>query len=159
METGTVVCEDHAWRATLSRSLPHDAALVWRTLTDPGRFPYWLAQGTIELRAGGEVRLEFAGSGTVINSSVTEYAEGRVLGFSWSSPAEPQRPVRLGLRQSGAHTELEVTLGLPAEEDITKHCAGWEAHLAMLAAAIDGAPIEFPFEIFMQAREAYSALT
>lgn len=158
METGTVVRAENTWQATLSRLLPHDVAEVWQILTDPACFPQWLAVGTIEPREGGLVHLEFEGSGTVIDSAVHEYAEREVLAFSWSAAGEPQRPVRLTLTSAGDGTQLQVALGLPADEDITKHCAGWEAHLAMLQAALAGSPIEFPFEVFMQAREAYSAL-
>ena len=66
--------------------------------------------------------------------------------------------VRLLLSPAGTGSLLEVSLTLPDDEDIAKHCAGWEAHLAMLQAALDGVPMEFPFELFMQAREAYSGL-
>ena len=40
-------------------------------------------------------------------------------------------------------------------EDIARTCAGWEAHLAMLQAALADAPIPFPFELFKATRETY----
>ena len=39
---------------------------------------------------------------------------------------------------------------------MAKACAGFEGHLVMLAAALEGVPIKFPFDLFMQARAAYS---
>ena len=158
METGQVERGAEGWRATLIRALPQSTGSVWDTLTKPALFSKWLAQGTIELQQGGAVNLEFEGSGTVIDSSVTEYDEGSLLAFNWSRSGEPGRMVRLLLSPAGTGSLLEVSLTLPDDEDIAKHCAGWEAHLAMLQAALDGVPMEFPFELFMQARQAYSGL-
>jgi hypothetical protein len=50
-----------------------------------------------------------------------------------------------------------LTLRIPDNEDIARTCAGWDAHLEMLAAAMEGVPIKFPFERFKAAREAYRA--
>jgi hypothetical protein len=50
---------------------------------------------------------------------------------------------------------LTLTVRLPADEDIAKACAGFEAHLDMLAAALEGVPIPFPFERYLAARRAY----
>jgi hypothetical protein len=44
---------------------------------------------------------------------------------------------------------------LPEGEDIAKACAGFEAHLDMLAAALEGVPIRFPFDRYIAARHAY----
>jgi hypothetical protein len=52
-------------------------------------------------------------------------------------------------------TRLALTLRSPADEDIARFCAGWEAHLMMLMAAIEGIPIKFPFDRFTSTREAY----
>ncbi|HLY79305.1 MAG TPA: hypothetical protein VKQ70_08020, partial [Caulobacteraceae bacterium] len=65
------------------------------------------------------------------------------------------RPVRWDLAADGAATTLAVTVKTPHGEDPGRACAGWEAHLAMLAAALAGAPISFPFEVFKAARESY----
>jgi hypothetical protein len=46
---------------------------------------------------------------------------------------------------------------VPENEDIARACAGWEAHLMMLLAAIEGVPMKFPFERFKSTREAYKA--
>ena len=55
-------------------------------------------------------------------------------------------------------TRLTLVLGLPKDEDVARSCAGWEAHLMMMHAAIEGVPIKFPFERFMAFREAYNKL-
>ena len=45
---------------------------------------------------------------------------------------------------------------VPAGEDPAKACAGFEGHLEMLAAALEGVPIRFPFDLYKSARAAYT---
>ncbi|MCC7096674.1 MAG: SRPBCC family protein [Thermomonas sp.] len=139
----------------LQRLLAHPPAAVWAMLTEPAAMAQWLAPGTIELRAGGAVRIDFADSGTLIDSTVTEFATQRVLEYSWSSPGQPQRPLRWELQVDGEGTRLELQVRLPAGEDAAKACAGFEGHLEMLAAALEGVPIKFPFDLFLKARAGY----
>lgn len=139
----------------MTRVLEHPPAEVWRMLTDPARLPLWLALGRIEPRVGGAARLDFADSGTVIDSHVTAYVEGQALEYSWSSPDEPLRPVRWDVTPEGAGSRLTLTLKTPQGEDPGRACAGWEAHLEMLEAALEGVPIKFPFDRFKAARDAY----
>ena len=146
-------------QVTLTRELEHPAARVWSLLTDPARLPEWLAPGTIDLREGGRAALDFADSGTVIDSLVSACEPGALLEYSWSGPGEPLRPVRWALRPTGPDAcHLTLTLSSPAGEDAGRSAAGWEAHLEMLAAALEGVPIRFPFERFKAAREAYRYL-
>ena len=143
--------------AAMTRLLAHPPAGVWRALTDSAELPRWLAPGHIEPWPGGAARLDFADSGTVIDSQVSAYEEGRLLEYSWSAPGEPLRPVRWRIEPHAGGTRLMLTLKAPASEDAGRACAGWEAHLEMLEAALEGVPIKFPFETFKAAREAYRA--
>ena len=102
--------------------------------------------------------LRFQDSGTVIDSSVSAADAPRLIEYSWSAPGEPLRPVRWELAARGGATQLVLTIRIPETEDIAKSCAGWEAHLQMLLAALDGAPIKFPFDRFKAARESYKTL-
>lgn len=144
-------------QAVLTRFLEHPPAAVWTMLTDPARLPQWLAPGEIELRIGGAARLDFVDSGTVIDSHVSAYEPGRLLEYSWSGPHEPARPVRWTLERADGGAQLTLTVRVPETEDAGRACAGWEAHLEMLAAALEGVPIKFPFETFKAARDAYRA--
>lgn len=144
-------------QGVLTRTFEHPPATVWTLLTDPARLPLWLAPGEIDLRPGGAARLDFADSGTVIDSHVTACEPGRVLEYSWSGPGEPARPVRWTLAPADGGTELTLSVRVPETEDPGRACAGWEAHLEMLAAALEGVPIKFPFETFKAARDAYRA--
>ena len=95
--------------------------------------------------------------GIVIDSPVSDDQSLRVLEYSWSSPGEPHRLVRWEITPEVEETTLTLTLRIPEGEDVARSCAGWEAHLEMLAAALEGVPIKFPFERFKASREAYRA--
>lgn len=157
-DLGLITRHGSTIEVTLIRHLDHAAATVWGLLTDPARLPQWLAPGAIELRPGGRARLDFIDSGTVIDSEVTEYEPEVLLEYSWSGPGEPRRPVRWSLEVEGPDAcRLTLTLITPPDEDAGRAAAGWEAHLEMLAAALEGVPIKFPFERFKAARDAYRA--
>jgi uncharacterized protein YndB with AHSA1/START domain len=139
----------------LERRLEHGRDAVWRMLTEPQGLAEWLAQGTIELRVGGRVHIDFADSGRTIDSTVLELDPPRRLAYSWSAGAEPERPLRWELSGDGTATHLVLTVRLPPGDDAAKACAGFEAHLEMLAAALESVPIRFPFEYYLEARRSY----
>jgi len=160
---GTIQRTGNNFEARLERYLEHDQAQVWAMLTDPNRMIDWLAPGSIELKKGGAAKLNFTDSGIVIDSIVTGFEENSLLEYSWSGPGEPLRPVRWELffieGSAGASgTKLTLKLTCPTEDDVARNCAGWEAHLMMLLAAIEGVPIKFPFERFQSTRESYNAM-
>ena len=157
-ELGTVTRANSEYAIRLERLLDHEPQAVWAMLTEPSRIVDWLAPGEIEQRKGGTARLNFTDSGIIIDSAVTEFEELRLLEYSWSSPGEPLRPVRWELESNAEGTRLILSLRIPDDEDIARSCAGWEAHLMMLLAAIEGVPIKFPFERFQATREAYKAM-
>ena len=92
------------------------------------------------------------------DSSVSAIDAPHLLEFSWSSPGQPVRPVRWELAAELGGTRATLTVSVPHSENIAATCAGWEAHMQMLQAAIEGAPIKFPFETFKATREGYRAL-
>ncbi len=126
-------------------------------LTEPQELAQWLAPGSIEFRLGGAVHIDFADSGRMIESTVLEFDPPRLLAYSWSSGNEPERPLRWELDAVGAGTRLLLTLRLPATEDIAKACAGFDAHLEMLAAMLEGVPIRFPLDFYLARRRVYEA--
>ena len=149
---------DGLLRARLERFIEHDQQAVWAMLTVPERLAEWLAPGTIELRLGGAAKLNFADSGTVIDSTVSAIDAPHLIEYSWSSSGEPERPVRWETQAANGGTRLILTVSVPQNEDIARACAGWEAHLMMFLAAIEGVPIKFPFERFKSTREAYKEM-
>lgn len=142
----------------MMRHLSHKPAAVWRMLTEPQGIAQWLAPGTIELKTGGRAHIDFGDSGVVIDSTVREIDAPRVLSYSWSSGDQPERPLCWRLTEIDGGTELVLTVQLPGDEDIAKACAGFEAHLDMLAAALEEVPIRFPFQVYLEKRSAYQDL-
>ena len=134
----------------------HPRTAVWKMLTDPASIPLWLAPGTIEPRQGGRAQISFEDSGIAIDSEVKAYVELSELAYSWSSGNEPERLVYWKLTDTDEGTLLTLTVNTTANDDVAKACAGFEAHLEMLAAALEGIPVKFPFNLYLQARTAYS---
>jgi uncharacterized protein YndB with AHSA1/START domain len=141
----------------LSLMIDDHVEAVWAALTEPEKLLQWLAPGEIALSVGGPAKLNFPESGTVIDSQVSAIEPMRLLEYSWSGPGEPERPLRWALEPIGSTTRLTLTLSQPAGEDAARACAGWVAHMEMLAAALAGMPIKFPFALFKAAREGYRA--
>lgn len=155
--TATFSRVDGTMSAAFERHFDHPPAAVWRALTDPATLPQWLAPGQIELQPGGSVKLDFKDSGVAIDSLVTAFADGRLLEYCWGGPADPARPVRWTLEPDGEGCRLTLRVTVPADEDVGRSAAGWEAHLEMLAATLEGVSIHFPFELFKAARDTYRA--
>ncbi|MBV2179703.1 SRPBCC family protein [Castellaniella sp. MT123] len=155
---GSIRRLDDVVEGQLQRIIEHPPADVWRMLTEPQRLAQWLAPGSVELRRGGAVRIDFADSGTLIESTVRALEPGHLLEYSWSSGSQPERPLRWTLDAVERGTQLTLTVRLPADEDIAKACAGFEGHLEMLVAALEGVPVHFPVELYLQARKAYQAM-
>ena len=154
---GTLKVVPGATEIRMARSFPHTVERVWQALVEPDLLVAWLAPGTIEPREGGQARLNFIDSGIVIDSDVTEFDAPHAVAYSWSGPGEPFRPLRFETKADGDGTLLTVSLQLPAGEDGARAAAGFEAHLEMLAAALEGVPIKFPFAMFKAMRAAYQS--
>lgn len=155
---GTIQHDNGTYTARLVRTVEHSKAAVWQMLVDPAKFVDWLAPGSIDLAIGGAAKLDFGDSGIIIDSIVTDYENEALLEYSWSGPGDPSRPLRWTIIETPAGSELSLTLKCPDEEDIARSCAGWEAHLMMLLAALEGVSIKFPFERFQTTREAYNQM-
>lgn len=144
--------------AKLKRSTDHDPADVWAMLTNPANLANWLAPGTIEQWPGGSVKIDFGQSGSAIDSYVRAIKPERLLEYSWSAGNEPQRPIRWDLLPESEGTTVELTLLLPDDHRVAISCAGWDAHLEMLMASLEGIHIHFPADRFREARAAFSAI-
>lgn len=157
-QPGQVRRVDDGVEGRIERVYAHGPAALWRMLTDPQAMAQWLAPGTIDLRAGGAVRIDFADSGTLIDSTVLAIDAQRLLEYSWSSGSEPARPLRWELNPVAGGTQLVLTVRIPVGEDASKAVAGFDAHLDMLAGALEGVPIKFPFQRYLDARKHYQQM-
>ena len=94
IRVGTIERTDGGYKGRLERTIGHGVDAVWHKLTDQHSLHEWLAPGSIELRKGGPVHIDFIDSGITIDSSVLAVDAPRLLEYSWSSGHEPQRPLR-----------------------------------------------------------------
>ncbi|MGD0193052.1 MAG: SRPBCC family protein [Rhizomicrobium sp.] len=146
-----------ATEVRISRDFPQSVDRLWQALVEPDQLVDWLAPGSIEPHEGGTAKLDFSDSGIVIDSTVSEFDAPRSVAYSWSGPGEPTRPLRFETMPIAEGTRLTMTLQLPAGEDAARAAAGFEAHLEMLAAALEGVPIKFPLAMFKAMQVAYRA--
>ncbi len=155
--SGTVRRTANGSEGRLTRHFAHPRDAVWALLTESAGIARWIAPGTLEPREGGRVHIDFGDSGIIIDSRVTAFEPPSHLAYSWSSGDEPDRPLDWHLAESGGGTTLTLTVTLPEGEDISKACAGFDAHLEMLAAALEDVPLKFPFQTYLDARKTYQA--
>ena len=144
-------------KGVITMGVDHTPAEVWEVLTQPVHLTNWLAPGVIDLRVGGAVRLDFEQSGVAINSQVKALRPLESISFSWSAPGEPERPIEWAITPKETGSEVRLTVQVPHAEDAARACAGWAAHLEMLAAALEGAAAKFSNETFKSCRAAYAA--
>lgn len=158
-EWGALVWRDDVVEVGLQRRLEHPRERVWAMLTESSELAQWLAPGTLEGGQGGRARIDFGNSGRPIDSIIREWRPPARLAYSWSAGSEAERPLRWHLAECGdTRTDLSLTLTLPDDDLLAIACAGWDAHLEMLAAALEGIAIHFPRDRFQQARSAFSAM-
>lgn len=143
---------------SLERKIGHAPETVWNMLTDSVCLAEWLAEGSLDARQGGRVQLDFGNSGMPIDCRITECQPQRRLAYSWSSGGAPERPLVWELEAIGMGTRLSLTLLLPDDDLVPIACAGWDAHLEMLLAALEGISIHFPSSRFRQARARFELL-
>ncbi len=149
------------------RVLPAPIEKVWQYLTSSECLPEWLAEGSIDQRFGGKVKLNFdveavperAGKGEVIEGAVTFIDPLRALAYSWGTPGSDETSnVSMQVTSEGDKTALVLThTQLPAEA-MAEVMAGWHAHLDVLKARLaDVTPPDFR-KRFKEVLQTYVAI-
>lgn len=149
---GELTYADGYVTATMRRHVEAAAQDIWPYLAEEGKRVKWLAPGTINLYTGGRAVLDFRDSYVSVDSPVTACEAPSILAFSWSGPDDPLRPVAFRLTDDDKGCLITLTVSVPDNEVVPRSCAGWEAHLTMLQAAIAGVPIKFPLDRFNDCR-------
>ena len=134
----------------MQRRLPGPIERVWSYLTDSDLRRQWLASGTMTLRPGASFELLWR------NDELSKSATERPEGFSAESRAtcrfvevEPPRRMRylwpgvgeVSIELEAVDDEVMLTLThrqLIGDRLILNVCAGWHAHLILLAAHLEG---------------------
>lgn len=143
----------------LERRLAGPLERVWAHLVDPTLRATWLAGGALEPGEGGRVTLAFRHAdltgpddpppdayrdmherGHVAHGVVTGWRPTRRLAHTWEDGDEASE-VAFELADDGDAVRLAVVhrrLDTPAA--VVSVAAGWDAHLALLAAVLAGTP-------------------
>ncbi|MFE8072252.1 SRPBCC family protein [Marinobacteraceae bacterium S3BR75-40.1] len=155
---GRVLRHPAGYQVRLWRDIEHPPEKVWSMLTDSQGLAQWLAPGTVEPVVGGRACIDFEKSGMPIDSTVRAAEPERLLEYSWSDGESPDRLLRWELKPANDGVELCLTLHLLLDDNIPISCAGWDMHLEMLLAALEGVSISFNKARFQEARSAFEAL-
>jgi uncharacterized protein YndB with AHSA1/START domain len=140
----------------MQRLLPGPIERVWAFLTESHLRRQWLAQGPMQLRAGGAMALtwrndeltdpsgqrpEGFGAEHSMDAQITEIDPPHKLSFTWSGTGE----VSFELQPQGDKVLLKLTHRRLGERNMCLMVgAGWHMHLDILLARVQGTPPE-PF--------------
>ena len=110
---------------------------LWSALTNPQRLARWVAKVSGDLRPGGVLRASFT-SGWEGPGRLDECEPPRRLLLTLDPGREDETVIEAELFAEGDQTRLVVEeRGLPLGE-LAAHGAGWQAHVADLAAYLEG---------------------
>jgi uncharacterized protein YndB with AHSA1/START domain len=137
-------------------TLPAGIERTWFYLTQPEGLRAWLADGSLESRLHGNVRLRFqsgealvrSNCGTLIRGNIVRYEAFRTLAYSWIDASRetnvtsgiyahsPDSSVCFELAGRGKSTWMSlIHSGLPTHV-VSRVGSGWHAHLNLLIVAM-----------------------
>lgn len=142
------------------RLLPGPIERVWAHLTDPALRARWLAGGTVDLRSGGSVRLDFRNadlspgddraparycdyenSGTM-HGRITRLDPPRLLAYTWTESDDEAHAddseVTFALEPAGDRVRLTLTHRKLRTGEMTSVASGWHTHLGILDDVLSG---------------------
>lgn len=166
---------DAADTLRFERLLPGPVERVWAYLTEPEKRRLWLADGPMDLKAGGAVDLVFrngelnAGQPTPENfakfageihnpGTVLACEPNRLLRFTWESDGPNESEVSFELTPRGKRVLLTVThTRLAMRSTMLGVAGGWHAHLTLLADLLEERERSALWPLFAQYRAEYEA--
>jgi uncharacterized protein YndB with AHSA1/START domain len=137
---------------TIERLLPGSVDQVWDYLSNPTRLKRWLAGGTIDLRKGGAIHLDFdliecPGREHIhgtMDGAITTFDRPHLIAYSWGEKASrragvPDSHVRFELKPRGKHqTFLTLTHSRLVTKEMPPVAAGWHMHVNVLESRLGG---------------------
>lgn len=150
------------------RLLPGPIDRVWQYITDPQKRATWLAAGTMDLRVGGRVALEFRNgdlapkgepvperfqkyTGAIAHGGrITQLDPPRLLAMTWGEPVDggeagcgASSEVTFELTPRGKDVLLVLThRRLASRGDMLSVSAGWHVHVAALIDRLNGRSVQ-----------------
>lgn len=115
---------------------------VFSILSDPTRFSGWLdGDAEFDPTPGSPFSIRFPQFSTVIEGELVELVQDEKIAFTWGVSEGHQAAwlppgstrLDLALTPEGGGTRVTLThSGLPTDEEIRQHAAGWRFHLSRL---------------------------
>lgn len=138
----------------LERLLPGPVERVWAYITEPQKRAAWLCGGTIDLRVGGKMRMEFDQNSLTADKSVPPKYQGKEKGSSVGvvTRLEPMRLFAHTWTWESGDTEVTYELA-PRGKDVlltivhrqvkgrdatASVMGGWDVHTGVLADVLNG---------------------
>jgi uncharacterized protein YndB with AHSA1/START domain len=141
----------------LERLLPGPIERVWAYVTEPDKRARWLCGGSIDLRVGGKMRLEFDQNSLTSDKSPPPKYQGREKGVShgvvtrlepmrvfahtwaWDGADGADTEVTYQLEPRGAQVLLSIVHRRVAGRDLLASVmGGWDVHTGVLADVLGG---------------------
>lgn len=137
---GEVTVADNALQIVFRRRYAKPVEKVWAAVTTPERLADWLAVAEVELKTGGNIRLNWNNQYSM-EGHVTACEPPHLFAWSWRID-DRETLVRFDLRADGDGCLLTLThSGLdPNDGRGAGVRAGWHAHLEGLPDAMEGRP-------------------
>ncbi len=140
----------------LQRILPGPIERVWTYLTESDKRGKWLARGSMELRVGGRVELNFRNAeltphqeippdryknrrGKSLRGRITRCDPPRLLSYTWNEDSGSPSEVTFELTPQGADVLLVLTHHRLGDRTAMLSVAGgWHTHLGILVDHMNG---------------------
>jgi len=121
------------------RLLNADRETLWQALTEPGRFERWLAPGSLDLQAGGSIRLDL--ETFTMEGDVSYVLHGQALDYGWRSPEVQESTVHWLLEGTNGRTLLKLRHNLRSAARAADLLAFWHHRLDALAVLLSGGEV------------------
>lgn len=157
------------------RLLPGPIERVWSYLTDSEKRGTWLAAGEMDLKIGGKVVHVFRNSDLTedddpapekyakyenarMEGEITACDPPRLLAYTWPESSGEPSEVTFELEPRGDQVHLVLTHSrLATRGGVVGVSGGWHAHLAVLAARLEGREPEGFWRTHTQLEAEYEA--
>lgn len=142
-------------RLVLKRTYDCTLDAMWAAWTEPEQIAKWFGcaqtsnvEATLDLRRGGEFRIEMKGEGESSHTAAGHYTEVTPktrLAYTWEWQGDEEMQfgetiVELDFAEVGDRVELTLThRGFPSAELTALHHEGWTASFENLAAVVEAA--------------------
>ncbi len=160
----------------LERMLPGPIERVWEYLTDGEKRRKWISAGDMDLKPGGKYEYIFDHNeiSDVVEPVPEKYAEEcypgmsmtghvialdppRMLHMTWAEDSDEYSEVKFELEPAGDQVKLTLTHSKLFDQDLLLGvCAGWHAHVDIMADVLEGAPARPFWSNHMRLEEEYA---